>query len=423
MMMGPMKKKVVTTGIIAFLIPCIIFGVIFYLYASKKVEQVKDLEIQSKIVYRYVVSGDKEANQVLTANDIAVAEVKEVSVPADSFVITYSGEGDKKITILDQRGRIIGERLRIPALDRTILTSNMFYEEDSYLSRDSRLKEFTTISIPSNIEEYDYVDIRIAFPTGQDYLVVSGKEVKKLGTNADSNSIFLELNEEEMVRLSAAIIESYIENSINVYAVKYMSTEQLIERKNVDYVEKYNTAVEALLDELYKKDLDEQAAANNGAVSISIDEEYLNKHTVDELSIEDIANRAGLPIDDVANIKKATAAEDKETLAYYKDKVITVENALVPNYPVRAEVAKVVRENPNILETVKARYNVEELEAKRSDLFDTSIDEIDQYTGETKPSDEKLKNVEENLKIEIEAQRAERKEYLQSLITSSIVSQ
>lgn len=412
MMMGPMKKKVVTTGIIAFLIPCIIFGVIFYLYASKKATQVEDLKEQSKIVYRYVVSGDKEINHILTSDDITIAEVKEVSAPEDSFVYE---EGNITLPGRDDKWDIIGQRLRIPAHDKTILTSGMFFEEKDYAAHDSRLKEFTTISLPSDLKEYDYVDIRILFPTGEDYLVVSGKEVKRLGQNVNSNSIFLELNEEEIIRLSSAIVESYVSDAINVYAVKYLSTEQLFDRKNVNYVERYKNTVEAMLDELQKNDV----IANEGA---SQTDEVTNNivHTEDELSIEEIASKINLSVEDTKTLKKALGTEDKDVIAYYEDKLETIEKPLIPDYPVRPEVAKVVMNDMNIVEELKTKYNVESLEAQRAGLLNTSIKKPDEYTGELKESDEILEKFAENLKTEIDAQKTERKEYLQSLIRNSV---
>ena len=43
MMMGPMKKKMITVGIISFLLPTIIAGVVFYKYKTTRKLNMKSL--------------------------------------------------------------------------------------------------------------------------------------------------------------------------------------------------------------------------------------------------------------------------------------------------------------------------------------------------------------------------------------------
>ena len=210
MMIGPMKKKMITVGVVSFILPTVLLVVFFGMYSSSKKAEIETLKKETAVVMRYVFSGDMPVDHVITTKDIKVVGVKEMSAPQDSF-------DDASANL------IVGRKLKIPAFNKTIITENMFYKEEDNVTTDTRKKEFNMINLPSDLVEGDYIDIRILFPTGEDYLVVVGKEVKQMGTNAESNSIFLELTEEEMVKLSGAIIESYISDSVNLYAVKYVN--------------------------------------------------------------------------------------------------------------------------------------------------------------------------------------------------------
>ena len=298
------------------------------------------------------------------------------------------------------------------------------------------------ISLPSNLVEGDFIDIRILFPTGEDYLVVAGKEITGTGANAESNSIFLELNEEEIVRVSSAVIESYIADGINVYATKYVNpTEQLYKYVNVDYVAKYDDAVKKL-QELYKESVD---VTDDSSVKPILDESgdpVLDSNgnpmytepttrteekvpTEDELDLAEIVREAGCQMteEDARAIRTAKAEKDEELLKFYTNKTEIYSKALTPNYPVRPEVSKMLAENPNLMDEIKAKYaDIEKLEAQRANLTDTSTKTIDDMTGLEVEDPSKTAKVAEKLTKEIEAQRADRKEYLQTLIREAAIS-
>ena len=441
-MLGPMKKKMITTGIIAFLIPCILFGLLFFMYNARKGSQIAELTRQSQVVYRYVISGDHPVGHVISSNDLIIAQVKEISAPIDSYAQEYSGE----LLIRDDKLKAVGKKLKIAVKDRTILTSAMFLTENDYVSSDLRAKEFNMISLPSDLQVGDYVDIRIIFPTGEDYLVVAGKEVKQIGSSSDSNTIFLNLTEEDILRISGAVIESYISDSVNVYAVKYVNPyQQLFSEKAVDYIAKYEDAVAALIQE--KSTTEEVTGEPTVTREPKVDENGENildesgeivyeeivtpgetttvarNVSVDELSTKEIAEKAGMAEADVEAIRTALKENDSYIISVYRNKVEVTETKLVENYPVRPEVATLIASNPNILDSLKAKYNVEKLEAQRAYLVNTSVYEYNEYTGEKEENQEALDSIAHSLTTEIETQRTERREYLQSLIRNSMLGQ
>ena len=73
-------------------------------------------------------------------------------------------------------------------------------------------------TLPINVDVGDFVDIRITFPNGQDYIIVSKKEIK----NIQGNTITFELPEQDILMLNSAIVESYIMTASNIYIAKYV---------------------------------------------------------------------------------------------------------------------------------------------------------------------------------------------------------
>lgn len=422
MMIGPMKKKMITVGVTSFILPTVLLAVLFGMYSSSKKAEIEKLKKETAVVMRYVFSGDMPVDHVITTKDIKAVGVKEMSAPQDSFDDASAGA-------------IVGRKLKIPAFDKTIITENMFYKEEDNVTTDTRKKEFNMINLPSDLVEGDFIDIRILFPTGEDYLVVVGKEVKQMGTNAESNSIFLELTEEEMVKLSGAIIESYISDSVNLYAVKYVNNyQQLFKEQHIDYVAKYEQALAELISGDYELEYANALATaeyeTNESGEILKDENdqpilkevEVAKKTAVDYTAEQIAAQAGIDVELAKTIKIAFEENDELLLRYYSNQTVVVNDLLEATYPIRSEVYTLIKNNPNVLDTLKAKYNIDVLTAQRESLIDTSIHKFDNYEQDYKEDTTALTAIAKNLEEEIELQKTERKEYLQNMIRNNIAA-
>lgn len=99
----------------------------------------------------------------------------------------------------------------------TVLSANMLTTADSKLTKDLREQEYNMISLPSQLTAGDYIDVRILLPDGTDYIVVSKKKVK----NANATTVWLEMNEEEILVMTNAIVEYYIMAGSKLYATTY----------------------------------------------------------------------------------------------------------------------------------------------------------------------------------------------------------
>lgn len=414
MMIGPMKKKVVTSAVVTGIILILVFAAIFALYVGNTNKKIAELQKKGEVVQRYVFVNDMLNGDVVTASDIALVDVKGESAASDSYT-TLS---------------MIGRRLKVNAEKKTIVTASLFYEEDKEPEMTTRLQEFNMITLPSNLDVGDYIDVRIRFATGEDYAVVVGKRIESLGASEEkSNTIFLRLNEEEIIRMSSAIIESYVRSGINLYANKYVDPDnQLYTYSRVNFVEKYENAKYEVISADTLESESGEVIIPDGVLTSG--DEYLRERTVAE-----IASIIGLNKEETENIKTALESKDEDTLSYYKDKLVTGTKSIVSNYPVRTEVATLIKNNPNILNEIKQKYDIADLEARRATLMEADyykyqVDmdgnlilgsngkpiRVYDENGNPAYNEDYIKSVDDRLKTEIETQKSERQEYLLGLI-------
>ncbi len=100
----------------------------------------------------------------------------------------------------------------------TILTEGMIARSDEIVTADIREQQYNMLVLPQNLEIDNYIDIRLMFPNGQDYIVVSKKRIK----NTDAQTIWIDMNEAEILLMSNAIVESYVNSGSKLYATIYV---------------------------------------------------------------------------------------------------------------------------------------------------------------------------------------------------------
>lgn len=90
----------------------------------------------------------------------------------------------------------------------------------STVGKDIREEEFNVFYLNSNLRENDFVDIRILYPNGEDYVVLSKKALKDL--SLENSNCFLWLDAEELLRISGAIVDCFLNTGAKLYTVKYV---------------------------------------------------------------------------------------------------------------------------------------------------------------------------------------------------------
>ena len=90
------------------------------------------------------------------------------------------------------------------------------------LAENYRERECSFIWLNTNLKNNDFVDIRILFPNGEDYIVCSKKSIKN--PSIASNNVFLWLTEDEILQLDAAIVDANLHDA-KIYVTKYLKPE------------------------------------------------------------------------------------------------------------------------------------------------------------------------------------------------------
>lgn len=157
----------------------------------------------------YVFRQDKKAGESISDTDLEPAEVNARAIPADAV-----------LSIEEAAGMV----MRCDITKNTVVTRSLFYSREDFPD-DLRLIEYTVINLPGNLETGGFIDVRIMFPNGLDYIILSKKKVIDLWRDEGrrDNLIRLHMTEEEILRMSSAIVDaSLVEGSI-LYAVQYVA--------------------------------------------------------------------------------------------------------------------------------------------------------------------------------------------------------
>ena len=209
MAVNPMQKKARNSfllGMIITLIVCAIRGVILYIAVigpENKASKEKGTATKA-----YALNRDVKSGQEITADMLSPINTYSNLIPQnyiDSTILTSVESGKKVVAKVD-------------LYKNTILTASTVTTEENTVTKDVRTMEYNMLTLPINLTIGDYVDIRITFPDGQDFIVIAKKEIK----NIQGNTVTFDMSEADIVMLNSAIVESYIMKASNIYIAKYV---------------------------------------------------------------------------------------------------------------------------------------------------------------------------------------------------------
>ncbi|BCN32824.1 hypothetical protein [Anaeromicropila herbilytica] len=250
-------------GGIVVLIPFVVLVIYLLLLlqsSNHKLQMHQRKENERSICYS--LRKDMDANQIITRTDI-----KEVSV-------LLPDKSKKCITM----NEILGKRAKLSLSKNTLVTDDLIYE-GSILEDDLRLHNYNFIKFQDKIKIGDFIDIRISFPNGADFILLSKKKVIDFSNynveQKTSNSLWMEVSEEEILRLSSAVVDSYHIDGCQIYAILYVEDTQ--EASTVTY------PTNRVVQDLMKKDPNILRKATN----------VLESNLRKELELERLYNKVG----------------------------------------------------------------------------------------------------------------------------------
>lgn len=267
MAMNPMQKKARTsflTGVlVTLIITGLIIGVLLFLLKSMKDEQDA---AQAALARVYVLNQDVRSGQALTEDMFTLMSVDRNTIPSNATSVadvisgwylqtvegTMLNTDEDGLYYIDSNNQTVrvytdsstgnyytedrnGNRQSIelnnvPVLAKvdmnanTVITPELVVQSDAVVTDDVRVQEYNMVVLPVSLETGDYVDIRLMAPNGQDFIVISKKEVE-IPLNSDrtyiADTIRLSLREDEILTMSSAIVEAYGIQGAKLYATKY----------------------------------------------------------------------------------------------------------------------------------------------------------------------------------------------------------
>jgi len=221
MILRSKRYRIIMGFTFGFLLCLVLSGLFFYWYfanegmlAREKLEAVRREAVNEYIENNptgliYILASDKRAGEVLKDTDLVPAEIGIDYIPADAVT---------------DIGQALGKVVRCDVRANTCVTSSLIYSEEDYPD-DMRLTEYTVINLPEKLEPGQFIDIRIMFPNGLDYIVLSKKEVVDLVHSGDGKpgKVWFYSLEEEILRMSSAIVDAGIVQGAFLYAVPYVA--------------------------------------------------------------------------------------------------------------------------------------------------------------------------------------------------------
>lgn len=225
MAMNPMQRRARNSFLVGFLVALIVMALVVLVLLNRIKSINSEMEALKSLQKTYLVaSSDLTSGQEVKLTDNFTSTTVQTTVDPSKVIsdidFQFTDKNGEQVTKYNDDGsektKKVIMKIDVPA--GTIVTKDMIVEYDEQTTDTDRVREFNMVSLPSQLKNGDYIDIRISLPNGQDYIVLSKKKV--LGTNA--TGIWLQLNELELELMNSAIVESYMMTGSKLYALEYV---------------------------------------------------------------------------------------------------------------------------------------------------------------------------------------------------------
>jgi len=204
MAINPMQRKSRNSMLLGIVIGLLIGAVVIvflFFQLNKLQEEKKEAEAATKTVY--VLTADVKSGEVIDSSILKLKQAVQDVVPAD--YITLDDLTENTIAKLD-------------LTKGSVLAKSLIQESTEKVTADLRQQEYNMIVLPQYLDIGDYIDIRLRLANGQDFIVVSKKEIK----NITEDTIWVNMYEQEILTMSNAIVEAYKMTGAKLYATTYV---------------------------------------------------------------------------------------------------------------------------------------------------------------------------------------------------------
>lgn len=208
-------KKIIIGVLVALLLISTTGGFIyFYLQNKKQIEMNAQLAQQNAQVQAQIeqIGALTEVYQVAAPKksgyEIKEEDLIKVSVPVSSV----------QSNIINDVTQFKGKYYKININPGTNLTTDLLMESNTDIMRYKR--DINLNYLPVGTKVNDYIDIRVLFPTGEEFMVIPHKQIKGIV----NKTISVEMSEEELQVWNAAMLDYAIAQRYGMvlYVTKYL---------------------------------------------------------------------------------------------------------------------------------------------------------------------------------------------------------
>lgn len=266
---NPMQRKARNSFLLGMLVMLLISGVIIALLFMQLMNKIKEeKEELSASVNVYVLNQDVSSGQVITTDMLKLQTVNKNFVPSNATSsisliennALQDKEGNEIYTKYDSNNnptlyikkdnkeyevkkedetdnyyitknnnKEYLELNSVPLVAKvtmkknTVITTELISKSDNVVQDDVRKQEYNMMVLPTDLTTGDYIDVRVMFPNGQDFIVVSKKEVEIpiIDGIESEDTIWINLSEDEILHMSCAIVDAAQVSGAKIYATKY----------------------------------------------------------------------------------------------------------------------------------------------------------------------------------------------------------
>ncbi len=187
-------------------------GVSVFLYYRSTTALKQDLQEQTDALNAQIAANNRSGYVALT--DINQGDILQDGVNV-SMATFASGANVTTFATAD----CIGKQAVVDIPANTPITTNIVATE---MPKQMNERECTFINLSANLLKGDFVDVRILFPNGEDYIVVSKVAIQN--PVIASNIVYLWLQEHEILNLDGAIVDANLHGAM-IYTTKYIEPE------------------------------------------------------------------------------------------------------------------------------------------------------------------------------------------------------
>ena len=173
---------------------------------------------ESQNYYYVMINNEKKPIYV---TDASGKDALAVSLQVSDNAFFYTGNNTGRTDIKIMSNAVVA---KLDMAANTVITTSFLGRADSITTSDLRKEEYNVISLPVDLQPDEYVDIRLRLPSGQDYIVVSKKKVTIPVSNGAylADTIQMNLTEDEILLMSAAIVENFEIAGSQLRATRYV---------------------------------------------------------------------------------------------------------------------------------------------------------------------------------------------------------